>query len=60
LGDGKEVKTAPLSSLAKAREIADVLASWIKEKRFFLSEPVHTFPTDSFVKPLVPREGGEK
>ncbi|WP_319757331.1 homocysteine biosynthesis protein [uncultured Sphaerochaeta sp.] len=60
LSDGKEVKTAPLSSLAKAREIADVLASWIKEKRFYLSEPVHTFPTDSFVKPLVPREGGEK
>ncbi|MGE4583051.1 MAG: homocysteine biosynthesis protein [Sphaerochaeta sp.] len=58
MGDGKVVKTAPLSSVAKAREIADLLATWIKEKRFYLSEPVQMFPQDSFVKPLVPREGG--
>ncbi len=57
LADGTEVKTAPMSSLAKAREIAEILNSWIKEKKFYLTEPVHMFPTDSFVKPLVPREG---
>ena len=60
LPDGKEVKTAPLSSLAKAREIAEMLGQWIREKRFFLTEPVQMLPKDSFVKPLVPREGGEK
>lgn len=60
LPDGKQVKTAPLSSLAKAREIAELLGRWIREKRFFLTEPVQMFPKDSFVKPLVPREGGEQ
>ena len=56
--DGKPVKTAPLSSLAKAREIAQLLVSWIQNKQFYLTEAVHTFPGDSFVKPLVKREGG--
>lgn len=60
LPDGKVVKTAPLSSLAKAREIAELLGQWIREKRFFLTEPVQMLPKDSFVKPLVPREGGEQ
>lgn len=60
LEDGKEVKTAPLSSLSKARDIAQTLNQWIKEKKFYLSEPVKTFPHDSFVKPLIPREGGNK
>lgn len=60
LPDGKVVKTAPLSSLAKAREIAELLGQWIREKRFFLTEPVQMLPKDSFVKPLVHREGGEQ
>lgn len=58
LFEGKEVKTAPLSSLSKARDIARLLASWIEEKKFYLSEAVQMFPQDSFVKPLVKREGG--
>ncbi|MEA4860176.1 hypothetical protein SDC9_96306 [bioreactor metagenome] len=58
LSDGKQVKTAPLSSLAKAREIADILADRIRSRKFFLTEPVAMFPKDSFVKPLVHREGG--
>ena len=56
--DGKQVKTAPLSSLSKAREIADLLAVWIQKKQFYLTEAVQMFPNDSFVKPLVKREGG--
>ena len=57
--DGEHnVKTAPLSSLAKAREIAQTLSDWIMAKQFYLTEPVVMFPQDSFVKPLVPREGG--
>jgi len=58
LADGKQVKTAPLSSLAKAREIAEILADRIRTRQFFLTEPVSMFPKDSFVKPLVHREGG--
>ncbi len=58
LADGKQIKTAPLSSLAKAREIADILADRIRNRKFFLTEPVSMFPKDSFVKPLVHREGG--
>lgn len=40
----KEVPTGGLSSYAKAREIAHILKQWIKEKRFFLTEPVAYFP----------------
>lgn len=60
LADTKAVKTAPLSSLAKAREIAHTLKTWIEEGRFFLTEAVAPLPSDSFVKPLVPREGGAR
>lgn len=56
--NGKEVKTAPLSSLSKARKIAEELNGWIRDRKFFISEPVKMFPQDSFVKPLIPREGG--
>lgn len=42
--DGKEVQTAPLSSLVKAREIAEILKKRIIEKRFFLSTPAQTLP----------------
>ncbi len=40
----KEVPTASLSSYAKARQIAQILKSWIKEKKFFLTEPVSPLP----------------
>ncbi len=43
--DGKKVKTAPLSSRIKAREIADTLKQWILDGRFLLSEPVVTLPS---------------
>jgi L-aspartate semialdehyde sulfurtransferase len=42
---GQVIPTAPLSSLAKAREIATVLKEWIQEGRFFLSEPVAPLQT---------------
>jgi uncharacterized protein (DUF39 family) len=41
---GKEVPTVPLSSMVKAREIAEVLKIWIREGRFLLSEPQFTLP----------------
>ncbi len=40
----KEVPTVPLSSYVKAKEIAEILKSWIKEGRFLLTEPQMAFP----------------
>jgi len=41
---GKKVKTAGLSSYAKAREIAATLKAWIAEGRFLLGRPVENLP----------------
>lgn len=60
LPGGKEAKSAPLSSLSKAREIAKLLQAWIERGEFTLTEAVHPLPAKSFVKPLVPREGGSR
>ncbi len=38
--DGKEVKTAGMSSYARAKEIADTLKDWIQHGEFELSQPV--------------------
>jgi uncharacterized protein (DUF39 family) len=42
--NGKSIQTVPLSSMVKAREIADILKTWIHEKKFFLGEPQFTLP----------------
>jgi len=42
--NGKEVQTAPLSSVVKAREIAEILKEWIGAGRFFLNRPAQTLP----------------
>jgi uncharacterized protein (DUF39 family) len=57
--NGKEVPTAPLSSLKRAREIADVLKGWIEKGEFTLTAPVRPLPTDHGFKPLniVPPKG---
>ncbi|MBU0880760.1 MAG: homocysteine biosynthesis protein, partial [Candidatus Omnitrophica bacterium] len=55
---GKEVPTSSLSSYAKALEIAEELKKWIREKKFFLTEPVQMLPgADSgcAVRPLKER-----
>jgi uncharacterized protein (DUF39 family) len=43
--DGHEVATVPLSSMVKAREIADTLKKWIQQGEFLLGEPQMTLPT---------------
>lgn len=50
--NGKTIHTAPLSSMAKAREIANILKEWIKRGDFQLTEPVKLFPSQSKVQPL--------
>ena len=37
---GKQVLTAPLSSLSTAREIAALLKAWVSEQQFLLTQPV--------------------
>ncbi len=42
--DGKKVPTVPLSSMVKARKIADILKQWIKAGDFLLEKPCFTLP----------------
>jgi uncharacterized protein (DUF39 family) len=51
---GKKVPTGPISSRAKAREIAAELKRWIAEERFTLAEPLKPLPQpgEQGVKPL--------
>lgn len=50
--DGKEIKTAPLASLKKAREIASILKEEIISGKFLITEPVELFDTESQTKPM--------
>jgi len=43
--NGKDVITAPLSSMSRAREIASTLKGWIQKGEFQLTEPVKTLPS---------------
>jgi uncharacterized protein (DUF39 family) len=45
--NGVEVPAAPLSSVARAREIAETLKEWIEEGTFTLHEPAMTLPGPS-------------
>ncbi|BEP29634.1 homocysteine biosynthesis protein [Helicovermis profundi] len=50
--DGKLIKTAPLSSMKKARKIAYILKEQIEKGEFLLQEPIKNFDLNSTVKPL--------
>lgn len=53
---GKTVKTAPLASLARAREIAEKLKEWILDNNFLLTEAVAPLPRESKKNKLDIRE----
>ncbi len=40
----EEITTVPLSSLVRAREIAEILKKWISKGKFLLGEPQFTLP----------------
>ncbi|MFO7886126.1 MAG: homocysteine biosynthesis protein [Desulfobacteraceae bacterium] len=40
---GREVQSVPLSSVVRARKIADILKRWIQNGKFLLGEPQHMF-----------------
>ncbi len=61
--NGQKIRTAPVASLAKAREIADILKEQIQKGEFLLQEPIQMFPTNTSLKPLVEveiKEGGSE
>jgi uncharacterized protein (DUF39 family) len=55
--EGQEVPTVPLSSLVRAREVANLLKEWIILGQFLLGEPVELLP-GSDVVPHVPPTAG--
>jgi len=48
----RKIKVSSLSSLKKARKIAETLKSWIENGTFYLSAPAETLPTDSVCNPM--------
>lgn len=42
--NGQEIPTVPLSSLVRAREVAQMLKNWIEQGQFLLGEPVDLLP----------------
>ena len=42
---GEEIPTAPLSSIVRAREIAEMLKRWISSGKFLIGEPQFTLPS---------------
>ncbi|MBU1193848.1 MAG: homocysteine biosynthesis protein [Proteobacteria bacterium] len=40
---GKKIQTVPLSSMVKARKIADILKKSIQQSKFFIGQPQQTF-----------------
>jgi len=53
---GKQVKTAPLSSISRAREIAGELKSWIEKGEFLLTEAVAPLALKNKINKLDIRE----
>ncbi len=48
----RKIKVSSLSSLKKARKIAETLKSWIENGTFYLSAPAETLPTNSVCNPM--------
>ncbi len=57
---GKLVKTAPITSLKKSREIAALLKSQIESGAFLLQKPIEAFGTDGVVNGLKIEEAFNK
>ncbi|MCF2971666.1 homocysteine biosynthesis protein [Synechococcus sp. Nb3U1] len=44
--NGRDVRTAPLASLRRSMQVAEILKEWIQSGRFTLTQPVAPLPTD--------------
>ena len=58
--NGKQVSTAPLSSIKKAREIAALLKQQILSGEFFVSQPVASLPSANKINKLEIRGDGNE
>ena len=58
--NGKQIPTAPISSLKKAREIAQLLKQRINKGEFYLTQPVASLPGMNKVNKLEVRSNGRK
>jgi uncharacterized protein (DUF39 family) len=56
---GKKVRTAPVSSLAKARKIAAELKTWLQNGRFEIAQPVQLFPKNTSLNSLKETEADD-
>lgn len=56
--NGKKIRTAPVSSLSKARKIADELKQWLTAGNFEISKPVQMFPQNTSLNSLKEKETG--
>lgn len=50
--NNREVKVSPLSSLKKAKEIAEILKKWIEDASFYLTSPAERLPTNTVFNPM--------
>lgn len=50
--NGKEVRTAPLSSYFMAKKVAEELKAWIENGEFMISQPVERLARDTVFKPM--------
>lgn len=50
--NGQTVRTAPVASLNKARQIAEILKKQVQDGSFLLQEPVQMFPNNTSLKGL--------
>lgn len=56
----QKVRTAPVASLSKARQIAELLKNAIQQGRFEITQPVKLFPENASLKQLVETVKPEK
>ena len=50
--NGNKIRTAPVSSLAKARKIASELKEWLQQGKFEVTKPVQLFPKNTSLNSL--------
>jgi uncharacterized protein (DUF39 family) len=55
---GKKIRTAPVSSLAKARKIAEELKQQLQNGEFEVTKPVQLFPKNTSLNSLKETEAG--
>ena len=56
--NGTKIRTAPVSSLAKSRKIAEKLKLWLQRGEFEISKPVQFFPKNTSLNSLKETEVG--